>query len=279
VVKVIITGGSGRLGKDLQILFSQAYEVLAPAHGELDITDFKQVNAYCEVHKPDLIVHSAAEADADACQLDPSMAYLMNTLATQNLVSACVSVNAAMAFVSTDYVFDGLKGSPYTEFDPPHPINVYGQSKLSAENYIRESLQKYYIIRTAWLFGVHGNNFLTGVVKAAETGSTVKAAIDQIGSPTNTVDLSNALLRLIDTSYYGIYNIVNRGILNWYEYAQLILKRAGKQARIEPILKEERGPAPRPSNTSLINMCLDLREIYDMPEIKEAIDACLSELS
>ncbi len=277
-MKIIITGGSGRLGKDLHRTFGVKHEVLAPSHTEFDITNPSQVIGYVDFHQPDILIHSAAMADADVCQLNPAQAYLVNTLATQNLAIACRKRQTTMVFISTDYVFDGLKGNPYTEFDATNPINIYGQSKLAAEQILKETLERYFIIRTAWLFGIYGNNFLTGVIHAADMGTQIRAAFDQKGSPTSTLDLSMALLHLVDTPFYGVYNVVNRGGLTWYEYARLILSISGKQAHVEPIRKEERGPSPRPANTTLEPMCLDLRGIFRMPDITEAIEVCISEL-
>lgn len=277
-MKVVITGGSGRLGKDLCRRFEKEHTVLSPSRTELEITSFEQVSQYFDAVRPDLLIHSAAISDADICQLDPSKAFWANTLATQNLVLACRSHHTTLAFISTDYVFDGSKGSPYTEFDQPNPINIYGQTKLAAEKFVANYLEKYFIIRTAWLFGEYGPNFLLGVLECARTGKSLSAAFDQTGSPTSTWDLSEALLKLVATPFYGIYNIVNRGGITWYEYARLILSIAETDAYIEPIRKEQRGPAPRPACTVLNPICLDLRGIYNMPEISDAIGQCIHAL-
>lgn len=277
-MKVVITGGSGRLGKDLCRVFEKEHMVLTPSRAELEITSFEQVSQYFDAVRPDLLIHSAAMSDVDVCQLDPIKAFWVNTLATQNLALGCRSHHTALAFISTDYVFDGSKGSPYTEFDHPNPINIYGQTKLAAEKFVENYLEKYYIIRTAWLFGEYGPNFLMGVLEAARTGKPLRVAFDQTGSPTSTWDLSEALLKLVATPFYGIYNIVNRGGLTWYEYARLILSIAGTDACIEPIRKEQRGPAPRPASTVLNPVCLDLRGIYNMPEISDAIGRCIHAL-
>ncbi len=277
-MKVVITGGSGRLGKDLFNVFERDHTVSAPSRKELEITSFEQVNQYFDAVQPEILIHSAAMADADVCQLDPAKAFWVNTMATQNLALACQKHRTTMVFISTDYVFDGTSGTPYTEFDLPNPINVYGKTKLAAEKFIEQSVEKNFIIRTAWLFGAYAPNFLSSVLDAARTGQPMRAAFDQSGSPTSTIDLSEAILELVNTPFYGIYNIVNRGGLTWYEYARLILTIARTDAMIEPIRKEQRGPAPRPGNTILNPLSLDLRGIYNMPEISDAISRCVYSL-
>ena len=289
-MKVLITGISGMLGVDLYQTFREDYDVLGvdtrdfpappfPPINKIDITDFKATKELFYRLAPHLVIHSAAYTDVDGCQENPDKAYKVNALGTRNITLICQRLDIPLLYMSTDFVFRGDRKTPYTEFDEPNPINIYGKSKLAGENYIESFLSRYFIVRASWLYGRWGKNFVATILKLAREKSTLKVVNDQVGSPTYTKDLSQQIKRLMATELYGVYHITNWGRCSWYEFTKEILKLAGiKGVKVIPITSEELAhPAPRPKFSVLENCCLRLSLGNGMRNWNEALKDYLRE--
>lgn len=283
-MKILITGISGMLGIDLYQTLREEYEVTgldrrdfpcspSPSVNKIDITDLEAVKELFYWLTPHFVIHAAAYTDVDGCEKDADKAYKVNALGTRNIALACQKLDIPLLYISTDFVFRGDKETPYDEFDEPHPVNIYGKSKLAGENYLKSFLSRYFIVRSSWLYGQWGKNFVTTVLKLAREKSVLKVVDDQVGSPTYTKDLSQQIKRLVATELYGTYHITNSGRCSWYEFAQEILKLAGiKGVKVTPITSEELArPAPRPKFSVLENYCLRLSLGNGMREWKEAL--------
>lgn len=272
-MKILITGSSGQLGSDLVRVLSDTNEVLAFSHPDLDVTDFDKTKDTIVRLSPDILIHTAAYTDVDGCELDPNRAYKVNALGTQNVALGCQKVGAQMVYISTDYVFDGKRRESYTEFDEPNPLSVYGLSKLAGERYVMMLLNGFFIIRTSWLYGKQGKNFVKTILGFAEERDELKIVDDQVGSPTYTYDLAQKIGEVIKTGAFGLYHITNSESCSWYQFARDILQYAGKKnVEVRPITSEElKRPAPRPAFSVLRNYCLELRNFSPMRHYKEAL--------
>jgi len=290
-LKVLITGISGMLGVDLYQTLREKYEVVGfdlqefpsasffpPPVQRGDITRIDEVKRAFHELTPDLVVHTAAYTDVDGCEKNPDKAYKVNALGTQNVCLASQDLNISVMYISTDFVFDGKKDSPYLEFDQPHPISIYGKSKLAGENYVRTLLNRYFIVRTSWLYGYYGRNFVKTILQLASREKELKVVNDQVGSPTYTRDLSEKIKELLPTELYGVYHITNSGNCSWYEFAREILKLADiKRVELKPVTSEELSrPAPRPRFSVLENYCLRLALGKSMRDWKEALKDYIS---
>ena len=264
-MKILITGASGMLGTDLRKALGAEHElVLTDVVGDvrfLDVTDTGSVMSTVAEVRPDVVIHAAAYTDVDGCERDPDKAYLVNGLGTWNVATACREYDAAVVYVSTDFVFDGEKGEPYTEYDRTNPLGHYGASKLAGEKHVRELCPRHYIARTAWLYGEHGKNFPFSIMKAAEKRPELKIVADQIGTPTLTVDLAGAIRDLIGSPLYGTYHVTNKGSCSWYDFAKEILRLAGiTNVEVKPIKAEEwPSPTRRPKLSVLRHYALELQ--------------------
>ena len=253
-MKVLITGSKGMLGHDLVKILSKENEIIATTHDTLDITDIEETISTIKEINPDIVINAAAFTAVDAAETDEDLAYQVNVIGTRNLAVACQKADSALVYISTDYVFDGTKGESYREYDTTNPLGVYGKTKYLGEVYIRDLLDKFYIVRTSWLYGYHGPNFITTMLNLAKTHDSINVVSDQIGSPTYTVDLATAINELIKQPKYGIYHITNSDSCSWYEYALEIFKNAGIEIEISPVTTEEySSPAPRPKYSVLDN--------------------------
>jgi len=253
-MKVLIIGSEGMLGHDLVNVLSNENEVSITTIETLDITDIKKTIATVEDIYPDVIIHAAAYTDVDGSEKNMDLAYSVNSLGTRNVAVACEKTDSIMVYFCTDYVFDGNKGSSYYEYDKVNPLSVYGKTKYLGEVYIRDILNRFYIIRTSWLYGFHGPNFVTTMLNLAETMDSISVVDDQIGSPTYTADLANAIALLIKKPTYGIYHVTNSEYCSWYEYAQEIFEIAKIDVDLKPVTTEEFArPAPRPKYSVLEN--------------------------
>lgn len=251
---VMIIGAEGMLGHDLEDILSKDHKVGTTTIDTLDITDIEKTIETVKDINPDVLVHAAAFTDVDGSESKEDLAYNVNALGTRNVAIACQEAGSALVYISTDYVFDGTKGQPYREYDQTNPLSVYGKTKHQGEVYIRDILNKFYIVRTAWLYGYHGPNFVTTMLKLAENHDSISVVSDQIGSPTYTRDLATAINQLITKPSYGIYHVTNSDHCSWYEYAQEIFQNAGIDIEIKPVSTEEFGsPAPRPLYSVLDN--------------------------
>lgn len=271
-MKVLIIGAEGMLGHDLVEVMSKNHEVSTTTIDTMDITDINKTIETVKKKNPDVVIHAAAFTDVDGSESQADLAYKVNSLGTRNVAVACKETDSALVYICTDYVFDGTKGSPYYEFDQTNPLSVYGKTKLQGEAYIRDLLNKFYIVRTSWLYGYHGPNFVTTMLKLAQTHDQISVVGDQIGSPTYTVDLSKAIAKLIEKPVYGIYHITNSQHCTWYEYAQLIFDIAGKKVNLKPVTTEEFGSAAkRPKYSVLENYNWKMEGFPKIRSFKEAL--------
>ncbi len=250
-MRIVITGAYGQLGRSLEnvLVGHQTLLVDLPAH---DVA-CPEIVATIEGFRPDVVIHAGAMTDVDACELDPDSAYTVNALGTRNVAVACQRCDAPMVYVSTDYVFDGAKGEPYLEFDEPNPINVYGRSKLAGESLVRDLLNRFYVVRTAWLYAPGGNNFVTKILALAAEREELSVVTTEVGSPTYAPDLAEAIVRLIEFPLYGTYHLVNEGSCSRYEFASKILEYADKTTfPLHPAQTYDR-PTRVPANAALRN--------------------------
>jgi dTDP-4-dehydrorhamnose reductase len=270
-MNILITGARGQLGYALRETLKNEKLSLTDLP-ELNLTSHQDTLNYILTVKPEVVIHCAAKTNVDECELNPDAAYMVNVLATKNVVNACQITNSLLVYISTDYVFDGCKNQPYHEYDLCKPINIYGKTKWQGEEIIKMHLNKFFIIRTAWLFGDIGHNFIKTILKIADESRSLKIVNDQVGSPTYAFDLAVAIAQLIQTKAYGIYHITNFGNCSWFEFARQILKYADqKDVSLEPITSEELNrPAPRPRYSILAHDTLNSIAIT-MPSYQDAL--------
>ena len=240
---VLVTGANGQLGQSLQYVVEKSLdlnltnqtatnlEFIFCNSRELDITDSANVQTIFDKYKPTFCINTAAYTAVDKAESEPEKAHLINVVGPKNLAAACNRYNATLLHISTDFVFDGTKKSPYTEVDIPNPTGVYGQTKLEGEKAVQEICAKHYIVRTSWVYSQFGNNFLKTMLRLASEKDSLSVVNDQIGTPTNAVDLATALIAIIENSRqypannnYGIYNFSNEGQCSWYDFAQKIFE-------------------------------------------------------
>ena len=253
-MKILITGSNGMLGHDLQEVLKDNHELILTTSKTLDITDKNQVLNLIREKKPDVVVNSAAYTDVDGCEDNQDIAYCVNGEGVRNLALACKEIDCPLVHVSTDYVFNGKNNRPWVEDDEIDPINVYGKSKLKGEEAILEILDKYFIVRTAWLYGVNGRNFPRTMLELAKTHSEITVVYDEVGSPTYTLDLAYGISQLIETDRYGIYHLTNSESCSWCEFARFIFDVADVDVEVIPVTASEFArPAPRPSYSVLEN--------------------------
>lgn len=252
-MKVLITGARGMLGQAMVAEFTRRGDEVQPAgHSDLDITDLKAVKDTLAALRPDLVVNCAAYTNVDRAESEPQLAMAVNALGPRNLALACSETGAALLHISTDYVFNGQKPGPYTIWDAPAPLNAYGVSKLWGENYVRSLMTRYYLIRTSWLFGPGGKNFVTTMLELAGRSLPLRVVDDQHGCPTYTADLARACADLVRTGAFGIYHITNQEPTTWYRFAAEIFRNACLNVDLKPIpTKDFPRPAARPANSVL----------------------------
>jgi len=294
-MKILITGASGMLGYDLWSALggSAEHDLFGLGRGDcpefihnrqnwlrLDLTD--PATTYQGITKvnPELVIHTAALTNVDFCELNPEKAYLTNTLGTRNITLACQRFDAAMLYISTDYVFAGGKDTPYREDDQPNPINTYGKTKYGGEFYLRHLLNKFYIVRTAWLFGKRRKNFISEIVDQLQSSNEIRIVADQVGSPTYTKDLAQAISQLIKKNLYGVYHLTNQGGCSRFELAQGIVRLLGSKSRVIPLSQRElHRPALRPNYSVLENYNWQIQGFELLRNWKEAVGEYLIEKS
>ena len=255
LAKILVTGANGMLGKDLcPMLEDCGYEVIETDIENLDITDELQTMKTISEINPDYLIHCAAYTNVDKAEEDKNTAYLINVTGTENIAKACAANDVTMIYISTDYVFDGTNNKPYNTNDKTSPINIYGQTKYEGENAVQKYCQKYYIARTSWLYGHHGKNFVETMISLAQKDE-LKVVDDQIGCPTWTIDLSEAIITLIDDNAdYGVYHLCGGGMTSWYGFANEIFKITGLKTNLKPCSSDEfLRPAKRPAYSVMNN--------------------------
>ena len=278
-MKILITGANGMLGCDLQDVLAD-YELIATGSKDLDITNYDMVVSKFNEFKPDFVINSAAYTAVDDCETHFEDAYNVNAIGPKNLAIACNNYNIPLVHISTDYVFNGEKNTPLVEDDEIGPKSAYGKTKLAGEEFICENMDKYYILRTAWLYGYHGNNFVKTMLSLAEIHDEVSVVYDQVGSPTFTRDLALAIRELVeyyennkeDMSKYGIYHLTNSAECSWYEFTKEFYKLANLNTKVKPVTTEEfPRPAPRPNYSVLSNEKWIKAGFKPMRNYKEAV--------
>lgn len=284
-MKVLITGARGQLGNELQKIIStgtaeigQVSEAIMTSKvyafdvEQLDISDLQQVKTIIKEIKPDVVINCAAVTNVDGCESNQDLAFRVNSLGPRNLAAACEEIGAKMVQVSTDYVFKGIGEKPLNEFDLTSPESVYGKTKLLGEEYVREFCSRYYIVRTAWLYGYIGHNFVYTMLRLGNEKESLNVVDDQRGNPTNANDLAYHILKLIETEEYGVYHCTGKGECSWYEFASEIMRLSGRSCKVNPCTSEEYvTPAKRPEYSSLDNMMLRCTVGDEMRDWKEAL--------
>lgn len=281
--RFIITGASGLLGHDIIDELHQRgeYDILALSSKDMDITNKDRVNEVINSYKPDIIFHSAAYTNTNKAETDEESAYNLNVNGTKNIVEAAKKVNAKIIYISSDYVFDGTKDGMYTEEDQPNPSNVYGKTKFNGEEEVKK-YDKYFIVRTSWLFGVNGKNFVKTMLNLSLTKDQIDVVDDQVGSPTYTKDLAKLLVEMAYSNKYGIYHATNEGFCSWASFAEYIMELKNKNCKINKVTTAEYNKnnesAPRPLNSKLSKQKLIDNNFYNLPDYKDALDRYFKEL-
>ena len=285
-MKILVTGVKGQLGYDcVKELTERGYKDIKGIDIiDLDITNEDDVISYIKSYKPDVIMHNAAYTAVDKAELNYDDCYKVNVLGTKYLADAAKLVDAKFVYISTDYVFDGTKDGFYETTDKTCPISVYGKTKLEGENVVKELLNKYFIVRISWVFGINGNNFIKTMLKLANIGKTeLNVVCDQIGSPTYTADLAVLLCDMIDTNKYGIYHATNEGVCSWYDFAKKIFELSKINIKVNPVTTEEylklvTQQAKRPMNSKLSKDSLDSNGFNRLPNWEDALERYLKEV-
>lgn len=259
-MRILVTGALGMLGRDLVSFLSSCsnHTVLRGDLPEFDITDRQQMRDTIRDMRPDTVIHTAAYTDVDGCEENAGHAMRVNGEGTRNVVEAARKAGARLLYMSTDYVFDGTKATPYEEDDPPNPLSAYGRSKLAGECAVRE-YSRGVVVRTSWLFGVHGRHFIGAILDRAQRGEELRVVDDQTGCPTWSQDLARVLATLAEREVSGVFHAAGSGSCSWYEFALAILAEARKTRQlpdvsVRAITTAELGrPAPRPALSVLSN--------------------------
>ncbi len=295
-MRILVTGAGGMLGTDLLATLSGNHELFGVdlkspankvpevAYHVLDITNTKDTYERITKINPELVIHTAAFTDVDGAESKPELAFQANAIGTRNVALSCQRFDATMIYISSDYVFDGNKTTPYVEYDQPNPLSSYAQSKYWGELYTLGLLNKFMIIRSSWLFGRNGRNFVQAFLSQVKSQHKLRVVNDQVGSPTYTLDLAGAIKELISmqekvgTGLYGIWHITNSGHCSWYDMAQEILKQVKNQTGIEAISTAQLDrPALRPKNSVLDNFNWRLQNFASLPPWQDALRRFLRE--
>lgn len=271
-MKILLTGSKGQLGTDFALACEGRHEVVA--HDvDLDVTDRAAVVERVRQVRPDLVMNAAAYTDVDGAETDELGAFRVNALGAHNAALACGLVGAPLVHMSTDYVFSGESSEPYTEFDRPDPRGAYAKSKYAGECYVRSLMSRYFLIRTSWLFGVGGGNFVKTMMRLGRENDEVRVVTDQEGCPTYSRDLAKKILEIVEEGAFGVYHVSNGGRTNWNGFAREIFEVAGIEARVLPTTTEEIArPAPRPRFAVMRGLALEMQGIEPMRHHREALE-------
>ena len=284
-MKVLVTGVKGQLGFDVvKELKKRGYDAVGVDINEMDITDAEKVTEVITDVNPDVVVHCAAWTAVDAAEDEENIPKVrsINVSGTQNIADVCKNINCKMIYISTDYVFNGLGTEPWQadcrEYDP---LCVYGQTKLEGELAVSQTLDKYFIVRIAWVFGKNGNNFIKTMLNVGKKFDTVRVVNDQIGTPTYTYDLARLLVDMAETDKYGYYHVTNEGgYISWYDFTCEIFKQVGYDTEVVPVTTEEYGlsKAARPFNSRLDKSKLTENGFKPLPVWQDALERYLKEI-
>lgn len=248
-MKVLLSGAGGQLGRELSCLLPErGYESVFLNRADLDITDSRAVVRSVEEHAPDLVINAAAFTGVDAAETELGAAHAVNALGPRNLAAACERAGCDLLHVGTNYVFDGKLDRPYEPFDTPNPLSVYGRTKLAGDEYVMRLCRRWYVVRTAAVYG-EGGNFVRTMLRLAEEGEEIKVKDDEYVSPTYARDLAAGIVQIVESREYGVYHLTNSGSCSWYGFAREIMRLSGGEVRVTPVSTSEFPlPAPRPAN-------------------------------
>lgn len=272
-MKVLVTGVKGQLGYDVVgELEKRGLEAMGVDIEEMDITDAGSVDRVLRQSAPDAVIHCAAYTAVDAAEDNEALCRRVNADGTRNIAAVCRELDIKMIYISTDYVFSGQGDRPWEPEDERDPQSVYGQTKYEGELAVQELLEKYFIVRIAWVFGVNGKNFVRTMLKLSENHDTITVVNDQFGSPTYTYDLARLLVDMVQTEKYGIYHATNEGICSWYDFACAIFREAGISMNVKPVSSAEYGAkASRPANSRMSKEKLTENGFERLPTWQDAL--------
>jgi len=279
-MKVFVTGVRGQLGYDVvNELEKRGIEAIGVDIQEMDITNADSVNAVIGEAAPDAVIHCAAYTAVDAAEDNAELCRKVNAEGTQNIANMCKTLDIPMIYISTDYVFDGTGERPWEPDDERNPLNVYGQTKYEGELAVQNTLEKYFIVRIAWVFGVNGKNFVKTMLNLGRTRDHLTVVNDQFGSPTYTYDLAKLLVDMVLTDKYGFYHATNEGICTWYEFACEIFRQAGIDVKVDPVSADQYpAKAKRPSNSRMSKEKLTDNGFEKLPTWQDALQRYLEVL-
>ncbi|MBQ7595966.1 MAG: dTDP-4-dehydrorhamnose reductase [Clostridia bacterium] len=279
-MKILVTGYNGQLGFDVvKELENRRIPCKGVDMADFDITDEAAVRKYISDYAPDAVIHCAAFTAVDKAEDCREACFKVNAAGTENIAKICGETGAKMVYISTDYVYDGKGEEPFEVTSSTATCNVYGSSKLAGEIAVKKHCVKYFIVRTSWVFGVNGGNFVKTMLRLSETHSELNVVADQIGSPTYTPDLAKLICDMALSNKYGVYHATNEGFCSWYEFACEIFKKAKKDVKVNPVTTAEYcSKAARPLNSRLSKKCLDDAGFERLPEWQNALERFLKEL-
>ena len=279
-MKVLVTGTKGQLGYDVvNELEKRGHTAVAVDIEEMDITDAVSVERVITEAEVEAVIHCAAYTAVDAAEDNVEICRRVNAEGTENIAKVCKKLDLKMIYISTDYVFDGEGERPWEPDDERHPLNVYGQTKYEGELAVEKYLEKYFIVRIAWVFGVNGKNFIKTMLKLSETHEEVNVVDDQVGSPTYTYDLAVLLVDMVESDKYGRYHATNEGLCTWYEFAKEIFRQAGVEVKVNPVTSDMfPAKAKRPKNSRMSKEKLDANGFHRLPTWQDALERYLSEI-
>ena len=279
-MKVLVTGCAGQLGYEVvRLLESRGVRCRGVDVKDFDLTDAAAVLSYVQQYVPDVIVHCAAYTNVDKAETEPEVCAAVNGMGTLYMVRAALSIGAKLVYISTDYVFSGAGNQPFETDDPYGPKNVYGVTKVQGEDAVRSLMTRYYILRTSWVFGKNGTNFVRTMLRLGAEKKEIRVVNDQVGSPTYARDLARVICDMISTEKYGIYHVRNEGFFSWADFAAMIMEKTGLPCRILPVPSSEYPTlARRPQNSRLSGKALRAAGFEPMPSVEDALDRYLEEL-
>ncbi len=280
-MKIVVTGFTGQLGYDVvQQGLALGLNMIGISSKDLDITDQEKVFEYIKEIKPEAIIHCAAYTAVDRAEDNKDMCWNVNVEGTKNLAKAAKHMDAKFIYISTDYVFDGKGELPFKETDEPNPVGYYGLTKHEGEEVIKQLLDKWFIVRISWVFGINGNNFIKTMLRLAESKNELNVVGDQIGSPAYTVDLARLLIDIIQSDKYGIYHATNEGFCSWSEFAEEIFSQVNADVKVHSIATEDYPTrAVRPKNSRMSKRNLVENSFIPLPPWQDAVKRYLNELS
>ncbi|MBE5936552.1 MAG: dTDP-4-dehydrorhamnose reductase [Lachnospiraceae bacterium] len=279
-MKVLVTGVKGQLGYDVvKVLKSRNIDCLGADIEEFDITDADMTRKFISDYNPDVVVHCSAYTAVDNAEDNIDICRAVNVNGPENIAKVCRELDCKMIYISTDYVFPGTGDKFYEVDDPTGPLGQYGMTKLDGEKAVMANLDKYFIVRISWVFGINGNNFVKTMLRVGKDRDELNVVYDQIGSPTYTADLSVLLCNMLETEKYGIYHATNEGICSWADFTEEIFKIAGYDTKVNRVTTEEYGAkAPRPKNSRMSKKSLDDAGFARLPDWKDALARYIKEI-